>query len=90
MILGKKLSLCRCWKSKTFPICDGTHKQHNRDNDDNCGPVCIEWDEEEEDFKLDDSQSMNVSTDEPLSSLEMIEDNFNGNNGNSANNLIDI
>ena len=24
---GEQLSLCRCWKSAKFPICDGTHKQ---------------------------------------------------------------
>jgi CDGSH-type Zn-finger protein len=23
---GEQVSLCRCWKSKEFPICDGTHK----------------------------------------------------------------
>ena len=24
---GEQVSLCRCWKSAKFPICDGTHKQ---------------------------------------------------------------
>jgi CDGSH-type Zn-finger protein len=23
---GEQVSLCRCWKSSKFPICDGTHK----------------------------------------------------------------
>jgi CDGSH-type Zn-finger protein len=23
---GEKISLCRCWKSTTFPICDDSHK----------------------------------------------------------------
>ncbi|KAH9502097.1 CDGSH iron-sulfur domain-containing protein 2, variant 3 [Dermatophagoides farinae] len=26
----KKISYCRCWKSKTFPLCDGEHKCHNQ------------------------------------------------------------
>jgi hypothetical protein len=60
------------------------------------GPVQVVWDQEEEeeveelDLRIEDNQSMNVSSDEPLSSLEMIEDNYNGNNGNNENNLIDI
>ena len=24
---GEQVSLCRCWKSAKFPLCDGTHKQ---------------------------------------------------------------
>lgn len=25
---GEKVALCRCFGSKQFPFCDGTHKQH--------------------------------------------------------------
>ena len=24
-----QVAYCRCWKSKTFPLCDGTHVKHN-------------------------------------------------------------
>lgn len=39
----KKISYCRCWKSKTFPLCDGEHKCHNRENDDSVGPLNLVW-----------------------------------------------
>lgn len=42
----KKISYCRCWKSKTFPYCDGAHKQHNKECDDQVGPLNIVWDGE--------------------------------------------
>merc|ERR1712080_31322 len=35
--LGDKAVLCRCWKSKKFPYCDGSHNKHNIDTGDN-GP----------------------------------------------------
>ena len=25
---GETIALCRCFASKKFPICDGTHKEH--------------------------------------------------------------
>eukprot|EP00355_Strombidium_rassoulzadegani_P001722 CAMPEP_0168607912 /NCGR_PEP_ID=MMETSP0449_2-20121227/334_1 /TAXON_ID=1082188 /ORGANISM="Strombidium rassoulzadegani, Strain ras09" /LENGTH=94 /DNA_ID=CAMNT_0008647837 /DNA_START=35 /DNA_END=315 /DNA_ORIENTATION=- len=37
-VKGKSV-MCRCWKSKNFPMCDGSHVQHNKDNDDNVGPL---------------------------------------------------
>ncbi|RUS69635.1 hypothetical protein EGW08_022600 [Elysia chlorotica] len=37
--IGEKLSICRCWRSKTFPLCDGVHKVHNRETGDNVGPL---------------------------------------------------
>jgi len=36
--------MCRCWKSKTFPMCDGSHVKHNKDNDDNVGPLIVSSD----------------------------------------------
>jgi CDGSH-type Zn-finger protein len=27
IVPGEKVSICRCWKSKKFPICDGAHKE---------------------------------------------------------------
>eukprot|EP00539_Tryblionella_compressa_P022062 CAMPEP_0178885454 /NCGR_PEP_ID=MMETSP0747-20121128/15372_1 /TAXON_ID=913974 /ORGANISM="Nitzschia punctata, Strain CCMP561" /LENGTH=55 /DNA_ID=CAMNT_0020554149 /DNA_START=27 /DNA_END=194 /DNA_ORIENTATION=- len=32
---------CRCWRSKSFPYCDGSHVQYNKEFDDNTGPLVI-------------------------------------------------
>ncbi|KAF7813294.1 CDGSH iron-sulfur domain-containing protein NEET [Senna tora] len=32
---------CRCWRSKTFPLCDGGHVQHNKATGDNVGPLLL-------------------------------------------------
>ena len=34
---GESVHLCRCWKSKEFPFCDGAHKQLPNDQ----GPVIV-------------------------------------------------
>merc|ERR1719245_636132 len=36
-----KVVLCRCWKSKKFPYCDGSHNEHNKKTGDNVGPIII-------------------------------------------------
>ena len=36
-----KLVMCRCWRSESFPYCDGSHTKHNKDTGDNCGPLII-------------------------------------------------
>jgi len=41
---GKKTVVCRCWKSGTFPMCDGSHVKHNEAVGDNVGPLIIEKD----------------------------------------------
>lgn len=39
--IADRKSFCRCWKSKQFPFCDGTHHQWVKDTGDNVGPVLI-------------------------------------------------
>lgn len=37
-----KLFMCRCWKSKNYPYCDGSHNAHNKLTGDLVGPLIIE------------------------------------------------
>jgi len=37
-----KTVYCRCWRSKKFPYCDGSHIKHNDDTGDNVGPLIIQ------------------------------------------------
>ena len=37
---GEALSLCRCWQSKNFPLCDSSHKK----SEDDKGPVVVHTD----------------------------------------------
>jgi len=39
--MGDKGVFCRCWKSKKFPYCDGSHAKHNSLTGDNVGPLII-------------------------------------------------
>uniref|UniRef100_A0AC34GSR2 CDGSH iron-sulfur domain-containing protein 2 homologue n=1 Tax=Panagrolaimus sp. ES5 TaxID=591445 RepID=A0AC34GSR2_9BILA len=39
--IGEKKAFCRCWKSKKFPYCDGSHTAHNRETGDNVGPLIV-------------------------------------------------
>ncbi|CAD6223829.1 unnamed protein product [Miscanthus lutarioriparius] len=40
--LAKPLTAyCRCWRSGTFPLCDGTHVKHNKATGDNVGPLLV-------------------------------------------------
>ena len=38
---GEKKVYCRCWKSDTFPLCNGAHVAHNKETGDNVGPLII-------------------------------------------------
>jgi len=39
--IDAKAVYCRCWKSKKFPYCDGTHAKHNKETGDNVGPLIV-------------------------------------------------
>ncbi|KAJ7517989.1 hypothetical protein O6H91_21G049000 [Diphasiastrum complanatum] len=40
--LSKPLTAyCRCWRSGTFPLCDGSHAKHNKATGDNVGPLLV-------------------------------------------------
>ncbi|CAK9296541.1 unnamed protein product [Gordionus sp. m RMFG-2023] len=39
--LAKDNAFCRCWRSKIFPYCDGSHNEHNQNSCDNVGPLII-------------------------------------------------
>lgn len=39
--IGDKVAFCRCWRSKNFPYCDGSHTPHNKETGDNVGPLCL-------------------------------------------------
>ncbi|XP_074584209.1 CDGSH iron-sulfur domain-containing protein NEET [Curcuma longa] len=32
---------CRCWRLGTFPLCDGSHVEHNKATGDNVGPLLV-------------------------------------------------
>ena len=38
---GQKVAFCRCWQSKKFPYCDGSHRKHNEETGDKVGPVVV-------------------------------------------------
>ena len=38
---GGKVAFCRCWRSKTFPLCDGSHSVWNQESGDNIGPLVL-------------------------------------------------
>ncbi|XP_026472642.1 CDGSH iron-sulfur domain-containing protein 2 homolog [Ctenocephalides felis] len=39
--IAEKAVLCRCWKTKNWPYCDGSHGVHNKETGDNVGPVIV-------------------------------------------------
>lgn len=44
-----KCLVCRCWKSKKFPLCDGSHVKHNKETGDNVGPLVLQQKEDKTD-----------------------------------------
>nr|CAG4649019.1 EOG090X0JRY [Polyphemus pediculus] len=39
--IGEKKVYCRCWRSASFPYCDGSHAKHNEATGDNVGPLIV-------------------------------------------------
>ena len=39
--IEKQAVYCRCWRSGTFPLCNGAHVAHNKETGDNVGPLII-------------------------------------------------
>ncbi|XP_033162183.1 CDGSH iron-sulfur domain-containing protein 2 homolog [Drosophila mauritiana] len=39
--IAEKAAFCRCWKTKNWPYCDGSHGEHNKQTGDNVGPIVI-------------------------------------------------
>jgi len=39
--IDKQAVYCRCWRSGTFPLCNGAHVAHNKETGDNVGPLII-------------------------------------------------
>ena len=37
----KRIALCRCWQSKKFPYCDGSHRAYCETTDDTLGPIIV-------------------------------------------------
>jgi len=40
--IGDKAVFCRCWRSKKFPYCDGTHTKFNEESGENVGPLIVQ------------------------------------------------
>ncbi|MES1910467.1 MAG: hypothetical protein MHM6MM_003054 [Cercozoa sp. M6MM] len=40
-----QIAMCRCWNSKKFPYCDGSHVAHNKKTGDNVGPLLLTRDD---------------------------------------------
>ena len=82
----KRVSLCRCWKSKKWPLSDGAHKYHNKDNNDKVGPVVLVWNEPEPEPELDSKTLLDTSiieADMDIKSIDSVSPILQSSNGDS-------
>jgi len=82
----KRVAYCRCWKSETFPFCDGKHKYHNKDHEDKVGPLVVCWNEPEPELKaLDTSIIEHVEPDLDIKSIDSNSPILHSSNGGDSN-----
>ena len=68
-----KTVYCRCWKSETFPMCDGSHMAHNKECGDNVGPLIVSVDtkkKEEEEVVEEEKAVVVVSSSDSVATIE--------------------
>ena len=46
---NQRIALCRCWQSKQFPYCDGSHRAYCEKSGDTLGPVIVTLDDDQTD-----------------------------------------
>ena len=66
----KKISYCRCWKSSTFPLCDGVHKSHNQECGDSTGPLVLIWNDPETDVLNSSMDASLIDADIDIKSID--------------------
>lgn len=71
----KKIVYCRCWKSESFPLCDGSHMKHNKECGDNIGPLIVTVDTTKkedmvEEEKKEEKTSMDNATNDVVTASE--------------------
>lgn len=79
----KRISYCRCWKSSTFPLCDGAHKQHNQGADDSVGPLVLVWDDTKEVFVPEGGSVAGASDNLDIKSIDSESPILHSSNGDS-------
>lgn len=42
--INGRVAICRCWQSKKFPYCDGSHNSFNEQKNENLGPLIVDLD----------------------------------------------
>lgn len=43
---SERVAICRCWQSKKFPYCDGSHHTFNQEHEENLGPIIVKPEDE--------------------------------------------
>ena len=67
---GDKGVYCRCWKSETFPLCDGAHVAHNKETGDNIGPLILSVEKSEASTESSDAVGVGEKTNSVMSKIK--------------------